>query len=211
MSNHNAEEAASEKSGRELHSESLTSGPSGVRVGQISIPHRELGFVEGTTQKAAPTFNNRPLRKAVIGEAGAGRIANGRHPEHSLATRLAELARIRQTVQMATEEDVRRIALSLPSTSEKPSYGTPGFRVKDKLFARIRDGGELGVYCESEDEKFAMVAAEPAKFFTTSHFDGYAMVLVNLDAVDPEELTELLTEAWLLRAPVKLRAEFEAR
>jgi hypothetical protein len=112
---------------------------------------------------------------------------------------------------MATEEDVRNIALSLPSTTEKPSYGTPGFRVKDKLFARIRDGGELGVYRESEDEKFAMVAAEPAKFFTTPHFDGYAMVLVNLDAVDADELTELLTEAWLLRSPAKLRAAFETR
>jgi hypothetical protein len=126
---------------------------------------------------------------------------------HGLANSLC----VRQTVHMATEEDVRRIALRLPATSEKPSYGTPGFRVKDKLFARIRDGGELGVYCESEDEKFAMVTAEPAKFFTTSHFDGYAMVLVNLDAVDTDELTELLTEAWLLRAPAKLRAEFEAR
>jgi hypothetical protein len=126
-------------------------------------------------------------------------------------THFAHPPRIGQTTQMATEQDVRRIALTLPSTTEKPSYGTPGFRVKDKLFARIRDGGELGVYCESENEKFAMIAAEPAKFFTTPHFDGYAMVLVNLDAVDSDELTELLTEAWLLRAPAKLRAAFEAR
>ncbi len=36
---------------------------------------------------------------------------------------------------MVTEDDVRRIAQSLPETTEKPSYGTPGFRVKDKLFA----------------------------------------------------------------------------
>ena len=40
---------------------------------------------------------------------------------------------------MSTEDDARRIALSLPETTEKPSYGTPGFRVKDKLFARIHD------------------------------------------------------------------------
>jgi hypothetical protein len=31
---------------------------------------------------------------------------------------------------MITEDDIRRIALSLPATTEKPSYGTPGFRVK---------------------------------------------------------------------------------
>jgi hypothetical protein len=39
---------------------------------------------------------------------------------------------------MASEDDVRTIALGLPETSERSSYGTPGFRVKDKLFARIR-------------------------------------------------------------------------
>jgi len=44
--------------------------------------------------------------------------------------------------RMITEEDVRRVALSLPATSEKPSYGRPGFRVKDRLFARIREEGE---------------------------------------------------------------------
>ena len=40
---------------------------------------------------------------------------------------------------MATVDDVRRIALALPATAEKPSYGTPGFRVRDKLFARVHD------------------------------------------------------------------------
>jgi hypothetical protein len=112
---------------------------------------------------------------------------------------------------MATEDDVRRIALSLPSTVEKPSYGTPGFRVKDKLFARIREDGELGVHVESEFEKRAMCEADPVKFFTTPHFDGYAMVLVHLDAIDTTELTELLIEAWRLRAPVKVREAFDVR
>jgi hypothetical protein len=32
--------------------------------------------------------------------------------------------------RMITVEDVRRVALSLPATSEKPSYGRPGFRVE---------------------------------------------------------------------------------
>ncbi|MDQ1511048.1 MAG: hypothetical protein QOG50_2892, partial [Actinomycetota bacterium] len=37
------------------------------------------------------------------------------------------------------------IALSLPETTEKPSYGTPGFRVKDRLFLRIRSDAEGGL------------------------------------------------------------------
>ena len=64
---------------------------------------------------------------------------------------------------MVTEDDVRRIALSLPSTTEKSSYGTPGFRVKDRLFARIHEEGDvLILWVESEEEKLAMIATDPA-------------------------------------------------
>lgn len=111
---------------------------------------------------------------------------------------------------MVTDDDVRRIALSLPGTSERPSYGTPGFRVKDKLFARLREDGALAVYVSALDEKEALIAADPDVFFTTPHYDGYAMVLVRLEAIGPHELDEVLTDAWRVRAPAKARAAFEA-
>jgi hypothetical protein len=112
---------------------------------------------------------------------------------------------------MVTEDDVRRIALSLPETTEKPSYGTPGFRVKDKLFARVRDEGDvLVVWCQDEGEKEALIASEPEKFFTTPHYDGHPTVLVRSGAVEVDELTELLTEAWRVRAPKRVRAAFDA-
>ena len=64
---------------------------------------------------------------------------------------------------MATEADVRKIALSLPETTEKPSYGTPGFRVKDKLFLRIRTEAEGGlvVFVADLGEKEALLAVGP--------------------------------------------------
>jgi hypothetical protein len=109
-----------------------------------------------------------------------------------------------------TEDDVRRAALSLPATTEKPSYGTPGFRVRDKLFARIREEGDvLVVWVDGLDEKDALLAAAPETFFTTPHYDGHPTVLVRFDAVDLDELIELLTDAWLVRAPQRLRVEFE--
>ncbi len=112
---------------------------------------------------------------------------------------------------MVTEDDVRRIARSLPGTTERSSYGTPGFRVKDKLFARIREEGDvLVVWCHDEGEKEALIASEPEKFFTTPHYDGHPSVLVRFSAVDPEELTELLTESWRIRAPKRLRESFDA-
>jgi len=112
---------------------------------------------------------------------------------------------------MTDEADVRRIALSLPETMEKLSWGTPGFRVKDRLFARMRDEGDiLIVWCADSAEKEGLIAAEPEKFFSTPHYDGHPSVLVRLPAVDATELTELLTDAWRLRAPAKLVARFDA-
>lgn len=100
---------------------------------------------------------------------------------------------------MASEADVRELALALPDTIEKPSYGTPGFRVKDRLFARIREEGVLAIWCESLEEKDFLIEGDPEKFFTTPHYDGHAMVLLRLDAVDREELGELLAESARIR------------
>jgi hypothetical protein len=100
---------------------------------------------------------------------------------------------------MITEADVRELALALDHTTEKPSYGTPGFRVRDKLFARIREEGVLVVWCESLEEKDFLIEGDPGKFFTTPHYEGYLNVLVRLEAVDREELAELLAESWRIR------------
>lgn len=113
---------------------------------------------------------------------------------------------------MSVEDDLRRVALSLPGTTERPSYGTPGFRVADRLFARIRDDGEVAViWCADMAEKEALIASDPGKFFTTSHYDGHPSVLVRLRLVDLSELTEVLTDAWRCRAPRRLAADFDAQ
>ena len=79
---------------------------------------------------------------------------------------------------MATEDDVRELALALPATTERPSYGTPGFRVKDRLFARIREPDVLVLFVGGLDEKEFLIGAEPGKFFTVPHYDGHPSVLV---------------------------------
>jgi hypothetical protein len=107
---------------------------------------------------------------------------------------------------VSTEDDVRRLALALPEATERSSYGTPGFCVAGKLFARIHDApGVLVCWCGSLADREALLAADPAKFFTTDHYRGHASVLVRLDEVDEPELADLLTEAWAARAPKRLR------
>ncbi|NBE97682.1 hypothetical protein FE391_28350 [Nonomuraea sp. KC401] len=111
---------------------------------------------------------------------------------------------------MVTEEDVRGLALALPATTEKTMYGTPAFYVRGKWFARMREEGDVLVLpVSAEEEKAGLIAAEPATFFATPHYDGHAIVLVRLGAVDAGELRELLTEAWRLRAPRRLAAELD--
>ncbi len=126
---------------------------------------------------------------------------------------------------MATLHQARQIALALPGTSEKVSWGSLHWRVRDKGFAwerPLRKGdlaalgdaaptGEiLGVRVADLGEKDALVAAEPDVFFTVPHLDGYPAVLVRLAAIDVDELTEVITDAWLDRAPKTLRDAFLA-
>jgi len=113
---------------------------------------------------------------------------------------------------MATEDDVRAIALALPETTEEQWYQTPGYKVRGKGFLRLRTEAEGGlvVFVNDLGEKEALIEANPDAFYSTSHYDGYAAVLVNLAAVDLAELQELITESWRLKAPVKLRRAFEA-
>ena len=124
---------------------------------------------------------------------------------------------------MATWDDVRRLALGLPETSEGTSYGTTAWRVRDKTFvwerplrqadlealgAATPDGPILGARVEHLGAKEALLADDPAVFFTTPHFDGYPAVLVRLDRIGLQDLQELIVEAWLARAPKRLARQY---
>lgn len=113
---------------------------------------------------------------------------------------------------MVSHDDIRRIALGLPETHERSSYGgRPSFRTTKHMFVWIRERPEaLVIWVESEDDKEAMIASEPTKFFAIDHYDGYPIVLVQLDEVDLDEATELITDSWRIRGPKKLVAAWEA-
>ncbi|WP_109773934.1 MmcQ/YjbR family DNA-binding protein [Quadrisphaera granulorum] len=109
---------------------------------------------------------------------------------------------------MADEDDVRRLALALPDTTEKPSWGTPGFRVHDKLFARLHDEpGILALRRPSIEDAEELAVADPVAFFRTSHYTGYPYVLARLAELEVDELAEVLREAWEVQAPRSLREQ----
>jgi hypothetical protein len=91
------------------------------------------------------------------------------------------------------------------------SYGTPSLRVKGKGMCRLRtDPDALVVRVIDVADKEALLRGKPDTFFTTPHYDGYPYVLVRLDAVDQKELAELLEDAWRIRAPKRVVAEYDA-
>jgi hypothetical protein len=125
--------------------------------------------------------------------------------------------------RVATWDDVRRIALRLPETSEQSRHGHSSWCVRDKGFvwerplrpADVRalgdaapDGAILGARVEHLGAKEALLADDPSVYFTTPHFDGFPAVLVQLEKIALDELEELIVEAWLSRAPKRLAREY---
>jgi hypothetical protein len=126
---------------------------------------------------------------------------------------------------MASQEDVRRIALSLPETAQAET----GFafsvlnRGKQKGFAwvwqerilpkkpRVPCPDVIALRVADEAEKQILLAADAEKFFTEPHYNGYPAILVRLPAIEVDELAELITDAWRCMAPRTLVSEFDAR
>jgi hypothetical protein len=118
---------------------------------------------------------------------------------------------------MADEDDVRRLALTLPGVEEIDSDGFD-FRVDGKGFVwsyperkpgkpRVIRTDIAVLFVGDEAEKQALLLGEPGIFFTTPGYDGWPLVMLRLAEVDVARLTELVTDAWRMRAPAELAGE----
>lgn len=123
---------------------------------------------------------------------------------------------------MLTRDDIEEVAISLPETTiERSPDGRPAFRVRTKLYGCQRDRRPDAVDPDTDERlddvmmfrvadegvKQAMLADPSGAWFTTPHFNGYAAILIrlaDLDKVTRDELTEVITDAWLCQAPKRL-------
>jgi hypothetical protein len=124
---------------------------------------------------------------------------------------------------MATQADVRRIALALPGTSEGQDRFAFSVENKGKAkgFAwvwmeriepkkpRVANPGVLAIRVAGSDVKEMLLAADGKKFFTEPHYNGFPAILVRLPAIRVGELAELLTNGWRCLAPKSLVASFD--
>ena len=115
---------------------------------------------------------------------------------------------------MADAEDVRRLALSLPHVVEIPSAGFD-FRVADKGFVwsyperrpgkpRVIRTDVAVLFVGDEEERQALLLGEPDTFFTAPGYEIAPLVMLRLAEVGLDRLTELVTDAWRMRAPEEL-------
>jgi hypothetical protein len=91
-----------------------------------------------------------------------------------------------------TFEDVRKIALALEGVEEGTSYGTPAFKVRGKLVARLREDGETLVVGMDFEQRDELLAADPDTYYLTDHYRNYPWILVRLPRVHPDALRDLL-------------------
>lgn len=125
---------------------------------------------------------------------------------------------------MATREDIRRIALSLPGVSEggndfgfsvqvkgKPKGFVWSWKVRvDPKKGRVPHDSWVAVAVTNLSAKEALLASDQAVYFTEPHYNGYPAVLVRTENIGLEELEDLLIEGWRKFASKALIAEFEA-
>jgi hypothetical protein len=116
---------------------------------------------------------------------------------------------------LASQANVRRIALSLPSVEEADDRFAFSVANKGKLKGfvwvwmervtpkkpRVPNPRVIAVRVANNGQKEALLSADPEKFFTEPHYNGFPAVLVRLDAVTVADLKVLIAEAWRCQAP----------
>ncbi|MFC0108214.1 MmcQ/YjbR family DNA-binding protein [Kibdelosporangium aridum] len=111
---------------------------------------------------------------------------------------------------MVTVEEIREVALSLPRAYEAIVRDRIKFRVGQIVFVALsRDETTMG-FGYPKDERDALIEAEPEKFFPPSKSDArFNWVQVRLDAIDADEMRELVIDAWRMCVPKKVAASID--
>jgi hypothetical protein len=109
-----------------------------------------------------------------------------------------------------TIDDARAIAASLPRAYEALVRDQVRFRVGRIVYAAFFQDETIMGFAFPRDERDALVASEPDKFLMPRPSDmRYQWVCVRLDAIEVDELRELLVDAWRMCVPKKVAAAYE--
>ena len=95
---------------------------------------------------------------------------------------------------------IRRVAATLTDVEEGTSYGTPAWRHRSRLLARLHQDGQSIVLKVGNETRDHLLQADPTTFFITDHYIGYPTVLARLDKLSAADLKKLLARAMEMKA-----------
>lgn len=102
------------------------------------------------------------------------------------------------------------IALALPETEERETWGERTFRVRNRIFMMLAADGKRGSVKATREEQAALLEEDPATYFYPSYVGVHGWIGVTVAKADRVMLQELVTEAWRMTAPRRLVASFDA-
>jgi hypothetical protein len=104
---------------------------------------------------------------------------------------------------------VRTIALDLPETEERETWGEATFRVRNRIFLMLGPDGKRAAVKSTHDEQAALLAQDPDTFFRPEYVGVHGWIGVVVARAEREEIRELIVEAWRMTAPKRLVKTFD--
>jgi hypothetical protein len=149
-------------------------------------------------------FVERPV--VATGVPGTEPAPHSRHPDKWGGVRCADLA---DSSSMVTVDDVRRVVLHLPRTTEHLIRDRVKFRVKQLVYVAFSADETVMGFAFPKDQRAALVESQPDKFMLPSAADmRYHWVDVRTAELDVQEMTELVTDAWTMVVPKRVALEY---
>jgi len=110
---------------------------------------------------------------------------------------------------MVTLDDVRALALTLPRSYEAVVRDRLKFRVGRIVYLAFAKDETMMGFAFPKEERAALVESEPDKFLMPKPSDlRYNWVVVRLEAIDEEEMRELVLDAWRMVVPKGVARDF---
>ncbi len=114
-----------------------------------------------------------------------------------------------RTTGLHALDRVRDLCLAFPEAIERETWGDPTFRVREKIFAMVKQGdGRVSLWCKARTGiQNALVTTDPERFFVPPYVGHHGWIGIRVDRViDWDELQDLLTESYCMTAPKRLSA-----
>lgn len=111
---------------------------------------------------------------------------------------------------MVTAADVRKMLSALPETEECLTWDSATFRVRNKIFAMIHPSGQKVTVKAGKSEQAALFATDPETYAPASYTGRFGWVTVQISLVHPDDLHDLIVEAWRRTAPMRLVATYDS-